>query len=65
MVTASQISLPRLRSTPLILSAAARLPGLRGTLSARGSCTAMGDDEWELNISERERVVFSGSVVHL
>ena len=25
--------------------------GLRGTLSARGSWTAMGDDEWELNIS--------------
>jgi hypothetical protein len=29
------------------------------------SCTAMGDDVWELKIFERERVVFYGSVVRL
>jgi len=48
------------------LRAAAWLPGAaRNALSARGSWTAMGDDEWELNSSERARVVFYGWVVHL
>ena len=28
-----------------------------------GSCTATGDHMWELNISERDRVVFYGSGV--
>jgi hypothetical protein len=51
-------ALPRLRGVPLILRAAAWLPGAaRNPLWARGSWTAMGDDEWELN--------FYGSVVRL
>lgn len=37
----------------------------RNATSARGSWTVMGDGEWELNVSERERVVFYGSVVRL
>ena len=56
----------RLPGAPLILRAVAWLPRVaRNALSARGSWTAMGDDEWELNISERERVVLYGSVVRL
>ncbi len=37
----------------------------RNALSARGSWTVMGDGEWKLNISERERVVFYSRVVRL
>jgi len=61
-----QDPLSRLPGVPLILRATAWLPGAaRNALSARGSRTAMGDDVWELNVSERERVVCYGSVVRL
>lgn len=42
---------------------AARGCAERAVASRQLDCN--GDDEWELNISERARVVFYGSVVHL
>jgi hypothetical protein len=57
---------PHPRGVPLVLRAEGLVArAARNALSAHGSRTAMGDDVWELNVSERERVVSYGSVGRL